>query len=163
MTQKADQFKAGMRRLAAGVSIVTTAIDQDWRGLTATAVCSVTAEPPTLLCCVNQKTQAHDALQDARILAVNILAEKDRDHAARFGGSLAMAERFTHGDWAPLETGAPTLIGAYAVFDCRVTAAIPAGTHTIFIAEVVAVRLSDEGAPLVYAGGDYAGLRSLLG
>ena len=55
-----DDFREGMRQLAAGVTIVTTSIGDQRIGLTATAVCSLSAEPPMLLACVNREAGAHD-------------------------------------------------------------------------------------------------------
>ena len=60
VTADPEDFKEGMRQLAAGVTIVTTAVGERRNGLTATAVCSLSAEPPMLLACVNREAGAHD-------------------------------------------------------------------------------------------------------
>ena len=68
------RFTAGMRHLAAGVTLVTTAGGGSRAGLTATAVCSVSAEPPQLLACVNREADAHRLLLATGHLAVNLLS-----------------------------------------------------------------------------------------
>jgi flavin reductase len=156
MTVDIRHYKAGMRRLAAGVSLITSlGADGVRRGLTATAVCSVCLTPPTLLCCINRNSSAHDTILATRILAVNILAAADQLLADSFGGSEAPELRFEVGRWISLVTGAPILETAVAAFDCRVTSVLETGTHTVFIAEVLDARLPSEDEPLVYLAGAY--------
>jgi flavin reductase (DIM6/NTAB) family NADH-FMN oxidoreductase RutF len=152
-------FRSGMRRLGAGVSIITTTGPSGPRGLTATAVCSVGIDPPTLLCCVNRSSSAHDTIVAARILAVNILAERDRELAIRFGGAETPESRFVAARWAMLTTGSPILQTALASFDCRVTQLIDNASHTIFIAEVIAARCGEAAEPLLYFDGGYGGFK----
>jgi flavin reductase (NADH) len=148
---------AGMRQLAAGVTLVTTA-DADARaGLTATAVCSLSAEPPQLLACVNREAEAHRLLLGSGRLAVNILSADQHDLADRFAGRTGIAgeTRFAAGSWTTLATGAPILTDALASFDCRIVTAHEAGTHTVFIARVVAMVTHPGRAPVVYVDGRY--------
>jgi flavin reductase len=150
-------FRTGMRRLAAGVSIITTTGGDGPRGLTATAVCSVGIDPPTLLCCVNRGSSAHDTIRATGILAVNFLAERDQDLAVRFSGIETRDQRFGEGSWAVLTTGSPILETALASFDCVVSRVIDGASHSIFFAEVVASRVGEDGAPLLYFTGGYGG------
>jgi flavin reductase len=154
-------FRSGMRRLGAGVSIITTAGPEGPRGLTATAVCSVGIDPPTLLCCVNRASSAHDTIVAMRILAVNFLAERDRDVAIRFSGAETRESRFVAGSWTELTTGSPILETALASFDCRVTQMIDTASHTIFIAEVIAARYGEAAPPLLYFDGGYGGFQAV--
>jgi flavin reductase (DIM6/NTAB) family NADH-FMN oxidoreductase RutF len=158
----ADVFKLAMRRLAAGVTIITTCHDGHRCGLTATAVCSLSADPPQLLVCVNRSSQAHDIIKRGANLCVNLLARRHKALAARFAGQkkgVAGEERFRAGKWTTLKTTAPVLDDALASFDCVVRETVESSTHTIFIGNVVDVRLRAEGHPLLYAGGAYAGLQ----
>lgn len=154
----ADTFKQAMRRLASGVTIVTTRHGDVRGGLTATAVCSLSADPPQLLVCVNRTAAAHALIAEGENLCVNLLTHKHRHLAARFAGQTGIlgAERFDVGRWGRLKTGAPVLEDALASFDCIVTEKVAASTHTIFIGRVVDVHLRASGRPLVYAGGAYA-------
>ena len=157
-----ETFKAGMRRLAGHVCIITTADAQAGRsGLTATAVCSVSASPPTLLCCINRKNTSYKAIRDAGILAVNVLAMSDRELANRFATGLSGEGRFAMGLWSTLATGAPILESALVSFDCRIAQAVDVGTHGILFGEIVSVRVREtEAKGLLYAHGQYGGFMS---
>ncbi len=158
----ADVFKLAMRRLAAGVTIITGCHNGERCGLTATAVCSLSADPPQILVCVNRSSQAHDVIKRGANLCVNLLARRHRALAARFAGQkkgIVGEERFRAGRWTALRTGAPALDDALANFDCVVRETVESSTHTIFIGNVVEVRLRAQGHPLLYAGGSYAGLQ----
>lgn len=91
---EAALFKSGMRRLAAGVSLITTTFNGEHHGLVATSVCSVSAEPPSLLVCVNQVASSHSAIQQAGFFCVNLLAQDDDELAKRFSDPAARATRF---------------------------------------------------------------------
>jgi flavin reductase (DIM6/NTAB) family NADH-FMN oxidoreductase RutF len=146
-----------MRHLAAGVTLVTTAGGGSRAGLTATAVCSVSAEPPQLLACVNREADAHRLLLATGHLAVNLLAAGQQELADRFAGRTGIdgEARFGAGRWTTLVTGAPILEEALASFDCRIVTAHEAGTHTIFIARVLDVVVRPGLEPMVYVAGRY--------
>ena len=152
----ADLFKRGMRRLAAGVSVITTAHGGERFGLVATSVTSVSVEPPSLLICVNRTATSHDAIEKAGIFCVNLLGEGDEGIAKRFASPRYRDIRFSHRKWDTLSTGAPALTGSLASFDCRIIKAVPVATHTIFVAEVVAAKLwQKEVVPLIYVDGEF--------
>jgi flavin reductase (DIM6/NTAB) family NADH-FMN oxidoreductase RutF len=157
------QFVAGMRQLAAGVTLVTTALDGARAGLTATAVCSVSAEPPQLLACVNREAEAHSLLLASGRLAVNLLSAGQRGLADRFSGRTGVngEARFGAGRWTTMVTGAPILEDAPASFDCEIVTAHEAGTHTIFIARVLAVAVRPGLSPVVYLDGLYGRIEPL--
>lgn len=159
----ADAFKQAMRRLAAGVTIVTTRHNDIRGGLTATAVCSLSADPAQLLVCVNRSAAAHTMISEGENLCVNLLAHTHQRLAARFAGQTGVLgeERFSVGRWTTLKTGAPVLEDALASFDCIVSEKFASATHTIFIGRVVDVRLRTNGGPLLYAGGSFAAIKEL--
>jgi flavin reductase len=162
MIHSAD-FKRGMRRLVAGVSVITTAEQGTPHGFAATAVTSVSADPtPTLLICVNTNVTCHDAIMRTGIFCVNLLAEDDAETAKRFSSAEGRERRFADVEWRSLATGAPALVEAIASFDCMITNSIPVHSHTVFIATVVDVALRGERAkPLLYADGRFDALRSV--
>ena len=151
-----------MRRLVASVCLITTG-DKDGpkAGLTATAVCSVAADPPTLLCCVNRSNSSYNAILSASVFAVNVLALEDRQIADHFAGRLSPAEKFEKGLWRTAETGAPLLESALAAFDCRLAQHVEVGTHGILFGAIqeVSVRPGDA-KPLIYAQAGYGGFAS---
>lgn len=151
-----QDFKLGMRRLAAGVSLITTVNKGVRHGLVATAVSSVTADPPTLLVCINKTASAHGHVSEAGILCVNVLADAHEEVAGRFSSPADREKRFDYDTWQTLRTGAPALMGAMVSFDCEVRQTVPYQSHTIFLAEIVSVELWTEShRPLVYLDGKY--------
>ncbi len=150
-----------MRRLAAGVTVITTSHGGKRGGLTATAVCSLSAAPPQILVCVNRTASAHDMIAEGTNLCVNLLSRSHQQLAWRFAGAVEGEERFRTGKWTTLTTGAPVLADALACFDCEVSEKIESATHTIFIGKVVGVSVREKGKPLLYASGAFAGLKKL--
>lgn len=150
-----EMFRTGMRRLVASVCIVTCgSAEGPTGGLTATAVTSVAAQPPTLLCCINRASSSYVAVLAARRFAVNILSLHDRELALRFAGTQPVAEKFSAGSW-DLQ-GAPLLRSAVASFDCVLTEHTEVGTHGVLFGRISALRMRDDAvSPLLYAHGNY--------
>src|SRR5258707_8398131 len=84
MSIDAAAFKKGMRHLAASVTLITTRHRELRGGLTATAVCSVSAEPPQILVCVNKTASAHDPIGEPGFLRFNILRPAPPKHCGPF-------------------------------------------------------------------------------
>lgn len=157
----ADQFKLGMRCLAGAVSIVTSTHAGHRYGMTATAVCSATADPPSVLVCVNRSTITHDAIAKGGVFCVNVLRAEERELSGLFSGTQKGDARFRSDQWTRLETGSPVLLSALVCFDCRVVKRLAHGTHTVFLGEVDQLLIGRKGKPLLYADGQYAKLASL--
>ena len=156
-----DEFKSGMRKLAAAVHVITSENDGIREGLTATAACSVSAAPPQLLVCINTEAQAHNLIKKSKCFVLNIMARKQEEIAARFAGmdGTERSQRFNLGSWSKLVTGSPCLDGALVNFDCEVINEIEAGTHSVFVGHIVGSRISDENvSPLIYGEGQFTGL-----
>lgn len=160
MTIGTDLFKRGMRRLASGVSIVTTSEAGERHGMLATSVCSVSAAPPALLVCVNRTATSHAAIHRAGSFCVNLLVETDDELARRFSTPIGRERRFLDRQWTTLTTGAPALMSALASFDCEVSEAVDVQSHTVFIGHVKAIELwQDDMLPLVYLDGRFNSMR----
>jgi len=145
-------FRLAMREFASGVTVVATGQGDGRCGCTATAIASLSMNPPSLVVCLNQATSTLAALRREGVFSVNILAGHQQDLAERFAGrdGAQGAARFAGGDWAPLTTGAPALFDALAVLDCRVEDIVDRHTHAIVIGAVEAVRLSGAPAALLH-------------
>lgn len=156
-----QQFKQGMRTLAGAVNIVTSMHAGHRYGMTATAVCSATAEPPSVLACINKLATTHDAVAKSKVFCVNVLRVEDWELSTTFSGGQTGEARFRHGNWTRLTTGAPVLVDALVSFDCRVVKKMVHGTHTIFLGEVEQILIGKKGKPLLYSDGQYAKLASL--
>jgi flavin reductase (DIM6/NTAB) family NADH-FMN oxidoreductase RutF len=147
-----EQFKSAMRHVPAGVCIITSGRADERRGLTATAMCSVSADPPTLLVCVNRSAEAHPVITRERRFCVNILSAEDGPLADRFAaldGSKGVG-RFSGRDWTVLGARTPALADALVSVECEMTESVQVATHAIFIGAVTAVRVSPTRSPLVY-------------
>jgi flavin reductase len=157
----AGQFKAGMRSLAGAVNIITSAHAGHRYGMTATAVCSATAEPPTVLVCINRLATTHGAVSKAQAFCVNVLRAEDWQLSTMFSGAQSGEGRFKNGNWTRLATGSPALVDALVSFDCRVVKKMTHGTHTVFLGQVEQMLLGQKGKALLYSEGQYAKLASL--
>jgi len=155
-----EQFKLGMRLLAGAVNIITSAHGGRRYGMTATAVCSVTADPPTVLVCINKLATTHGIVAKSKVFCVNLLRADDWELSTTFSGAASGEGRFKSRDWTRLATGAPVLIDALVSFDCRVVKKVMHGTHGIFLGQVEQVLIGKPGKPLLYSEGQYAKLAS---
>jgi flavin reductase (DIM6/NTAB) family NADH-FMN oxidoreductase RutF len=143
-----EAFKAANRRFATGVTIVTTRNGDQIHGFTVNAFASVTAEPPTVLVCVNRTARAHPIITESGGFCVNILALEQRALAERFQGGEPQ-ERFKDIVHRAGPSGSPILDNVLAYFDCSVDEELNSGTHTIFIGKVLEAG-ERVGAPLGY-------------
>jgi flavin reductase (DIM6/NTAB) family NADH-FMN oxidoreductase RutF len=158
----AGQFRQAMRRFPAAVSVVTTRAQGQDAGMTASAITSLSMEPPSLLVCINRQTGFHSLIEEAELFCVNVLRQGQENISANFGGARPPAERFAEGDWRH-DRAVPYLADAQANIFCRRTAQFAYGTHTIMIGEATALALHDEFAPLLYVDGRYAALAPKAG
>ena len=151
------QFRNAMAQLGAAVNVITTTGTGGWLGFTASAVCSVTDDPPTMLVCMNRGSVLNEEFKAAGVLCVNTLASVQEPLSELFAGvgSVPMAERFGHAAWSVLETGAPVLDGAVASVDCRIVQVTEVGTHSVMFCEAVACRVGEAREGLIYFGRAY--------
>lgn len=152
------EYRDGMARLAAAVNIITTDGPAGMAGFTASAVCSVTDEPPTLLVCLNRSASVHPVFAANQVLCVNVLAAGHETLSNLFGGKTPMPERFAAAQWRPLLTGAPALTQAQVSFDARVVRQVPVGSHDVLFCEVVAMALGEAQEGLAYFQRAYRGI-----
>lgn len=139
---EAIDFRDAMSLLATAVNVVTTKGSSGAHGFTASAVCSVTDSPPTLLVCMNQAARSHAHFVDNKILSVNVLGAQHEQISNAFASQLNSEERFEQGSWTELATGAPVLEDALVSFDCEIDDIQQVGTHSVFMCRVVAIKHS---------------------
>jgi flavin reductase (DIM6/NTAB) family NADH-FMN oxidoreductase RutF len=143
-----NSFRSAMRHIAATVYAVTTGQVGQRHGILATAVSSLSFEPPSLLVCVNRAASLHEPLACAETFCVNVLGLGNREIAEVFERAKGEG-RFAIGDWCE-EHGVPVLANAQSYFICRTAHRHEFGTHTIFIGELVEARHREDAAPLTY-------------
>lgn len=151
-----DDFRAALSRFPSGITVVTS-IDASGlsHGITVSAFCAVSLDPPMVLVCVEKTAGSHDALNDSGRFAVNFLAAGQDELSERF--ALAIPGKF---DGLRVLRGSgdvPVLEDSLVVLECRLQNAFDGGDHTIFVGKVENVRIKD-GDPLVYFHGNYRDL-----
>lgn len=150
-------YRAIMRHQAGAVTVIAAGAPGARSGLTATAVCSLSDDPPTILACIRRTASAHDVIHRLGAFSVNLLSSDQQDVAERFSGSLGLRgeDRFAGHHWTTLITGAPVLQGSLASLDCRLEEQHGFATHSIFIGAVLDGCVRTEAEPLLYFRGDY--------
>ena len=145
------EFRDAMARVCAPVHVITTNGTAGRGGFTATAMCSVTDEPPTLLICMNARSAQSELFTQNQRFCVNVLTEDHEDLAGYFAGQRQdMDERYAAADWVSLPSGNQALADAIVSFDCRLVEARPVGTHNILLGEVIGIRSRKDGQALLY-------------
>jgi flavin reductase (DIM6/NTAB) family NADH-FMN oxidoreductase RutF len=155
-----DEFREVISNFASGVTVVTVFHEGRAYGTTASAVTSLSLEPPMLLVCMNKQSETGRAVSAARHFAVNILGANQADLAERFaqkGGDKFAGVRTTAGKW-----GEPLFEDALATLECRVAEETSGGTHYVFLAEVEGGAAS-AGTPLAYFRGQFGRLELTRG
>ena len=147
-----DTFRLSLRHIAATVYAITTGHGGERFGIIATAVNSLSFDPPSLLVCVNRSASLHGPMDSAEMFCINVLGVGNRAVADCF--SKSGSERFSVGEWTE-EFGVPVLSTAQSSLICRVAQRQAFGTHTIFIGELVAARHRANAKPLTYYDGRY--------
>jgi flavin reductase len=157
VTVSLQAFRDGMSRLGAAVNIITSDGPTGRLGFTATAVCSISDTPPSLLVCMNRRSLQNEPLKRNGVFCVNTLSAGQQALSGVFAGlgKLDMEDRFKQGSWAAMETGSPVLLDAIVSFDCRIVQVLEVKTHTIMIAEVLAVKNNTRVTSLIYLNRQY--------
>jgi flavin reductase len=154
-TELIPAFRQAMRRVASTVNVITIRVGGEPMGITATAMSTISLDPPSLLVCINQAASLHAPMGDMSHFRVNVLHRDQRSIAGMFADRGQQDIRFLSG-W-DLDCGAPRLVDAQASMLCRRIDHHRFGTHSIFIGQVEEVVFRDEIDPLVYLNGHYGG------
>lgn len=149
----AASFLQAMRRVPTGVTVVTSLKDGEPRGITVNAFASVSADPPSLLICINREARSYLYIASSLLFCVNVLAGDQRELAEHFAGKVR-DRQFEKVAFDVDATGAPVLRGTIAHFDCSVVQEHHAGSHSIFIGRVVSCK-ARAGSPLGYFNGGF--------
>jgi flavin reductase len=155
-----EDYRDAMACLGAAVNIVTTDGSGGRGGFTASAVCSVTDDPPTLLVCLKRTSSAYACIMGNRVICVNVLSARHEALSRLFGGGVPADQRFGSGVWSTLATGAPVLADCAAAFDCQITDVANVGTHDVLFCSVVALKRSSRADNLIYFDRGYHVVRA---
>ena len=151
MPISAEDFTDALRHFPSGVTIVAVKAGEETHGLTVSAFASISARPPLVAVVIDQQHHAHPIFQrPGAVFAVNILRRGQAALSDRFAW-VKDEDRFLDGDWTTAATGAPVLRDAAAWLDCTLYSRSPAGSHTLYVGEVQASGVPEDGEPpLVY-------------
>jgi flavin reductase (DIM6/NTAB) family NADH-FMN oxidoreductase RutF len=161
MTVAPDELRFAMRQWPTGVTIVSAHQNRIAHGMTVSSFASVSLEPPLVLISLEQKTRTHSLINRSGTFGVTILAADQQEISDRFAGRDSESDnRYTGLETHTLVTGSPFLTGYLACLDCRVVTQSPHANHTIFIGEVLAIKVNAErNDPLIYFNQAYCRLQ----
>ncbi|HUX34797.1 MAG TPA: flavin reductase family protein [Gemmatimonadaceae bacterium] len=156
MTIDQDTFRAVLGRFASGVTILTArdAAGKD-HGMTVSAFCSVSLDPPLVLACVDRAATMHDLLMTREEVGISILGSFQEPLSRRFAE--LESDRFEGLGYERGESGVALFEDALAHLECRVRDRHAAGDHTIFVCDVERATTRQD-RPLLYYRGGYAQL-----
>lgn len=153
MAVTTDEYKLALSRFASGVTVVTTRDTHGKRhGITVSAFCSVSLDPPMVLICIEKTTGSHYAFGEFGAFVVNVLASSQSRVSEHFASQLD--EKFDDIEHTLNEDGVPVLDDAIATLRCTLRHSFDGGDHSIFIGLVESVQVS-KGEPLIYFECDY--------
>ena len=158
ISESKENLRLGMRRLAAGVCVVSTQVDGQRYAMTASSVTSVSDEPASLLVCVNKEASMYSLLAIGQPFVINVLSQAQQAVSNICAARDTGEERFSCGDWQNDANGMPYLADAQVSFFCRVdNDDYTYGTHQVVIGCLDKAIISDDAVnPLVYVNGAYA-------
>jgi flavin reductase len=151
------RLRALMGRFATGVTVVAARHGPLLAGMTATAIASISIDPPLMMASIARKAETHVAIVGSHAFAASVLSLDQRDLAECFAQPTTAdkLKRFCDASWHEAETGSPILEGALAYFDCRLTDRHDGGDHSMFIGEIVAAGYREDAEPLLWYASDY--------
>lgn len=157
-----QNFRNAMSKIGASVHVITTDGIAGMAGFTASAVSSITDEPPTVLVCINRQASAYPIFKQNGHLCINTLCSDHEEISRCFGGKTPMQQRFEQGSWNTYLTGCPVLEDALVACECQIQQVVQVGSHDIFICEVLDIHMNNDEKPaLMYFQRHYHSLASV--
>ncbi|GAB1470520.1 flavin reductase family protein [Chloroflexota bacterium] len=156
MTLTPEIFRSAMRAWSAGVTVVTAVQGEERHGMTVNSFTSISLEPATISISLQRNTRTYDLIQRSGAFGLTILADDQAQVSDLFAGrNPEVSDRIAAVQTETLVSGSPLIVGGLAWLDCRIVHTYDAGMSTLFIAEVLAARGTDSGAPLIYHNREY--------
>jgi flavin reductase (DIM6/NTAB) family NADH-FMN oxidoreductase RutF len=149
-----ERFRTAMRRFTSTVTVISTGQVGQRHGMTATAVSSVSMDPPSLLVCVNHRGRLFELMENCERFCVNVL-HSEHVAVSRIFAEPHSADRFVHSGWHDNELGVPYLRDAQVAIFCIKSLTVPYGSHSVFFGNVEDIRIRDDISPLLYQNGAY--------
>lgn len=155
------EFRQAMAHLPAGVNIITTQGTAGRCGITASAVCSVTDSPPTILVCVNRSSASRPIFERNGRLCVNVLSSEQEELAKHFAGmtQVPMEERFGWDIWEDADADQPALRDAIVKLQGSICDFKEVGSHSVIFVQLDRIAVREEGGSLVYFNRHFHGVQ----
>ena len=159
MPVSSEEFRAALSKFASGVTVVTTK-DANGKphGITVSAFCSVSLEPPLILVCIEKTAGSHNAFEESGVFVVNVLREEQMDYSNQFASPIE--DKFNGIEFEESIEGVPVLKDTLATLECTLTETCEGGDHTIFIGQIEKAKIR-QGKPLIYFHGNYRSVEDL--
>lgn len=149
-----DEFRAALSRFASGITVVTTRdAGGKLHGITVSAFCSVSLEPPLILICIEKATGSHYAFGESGVFAVNILAADQEAISEHF--ATQSEEKFGEIGCSTGDLGLPLINGCLASLECSVKNIFDSGDHSLILGQVEKAAIGNDPLPLIYFRGEY--------
>jgi flavin reductase (DIM6/NTAB) family NADH-FMN oxidoreductase RutF len=152
-----DELRNLMRRVPAGVSVITVAVEDERLGLTVASLVSLSLDPPLVGVAIGRHAAMHELLRRAERFGISILGIGQETVAAHFARGVPPIALW-HGIGVRHGDGPPLLDGAVGWLVCERRSEIDAGDHTLFVGKVLSVESGAGGPALAYLGGKYVAL-----
>ena len=158
--QISKNMREQMRFWATGVAIVTTKFEASMHGMTVNSFTSISLDPPRVLISIDKETRTHHLIEQSNSFTVTLLSADQKEISERFAGDFEEnKDRFDGIDTSISPLGNQILLGGLAYFDCNSFDSFDAGSHTVFIADVIQSGILDsmesDQIPLIYFNRGY--------
>lgn len=162
MPISSDEFRAALSKFASGVTVVTTKDnDGNLYGITVSAFCSLSLEPPLILICIEKSAACHFAVSESGVFAVNVLSADQAHHSDHF--ALSIPDKFRTVEHDQTANGLPLLKESIVSLECELVNSHENGDHTIFVGKVEKTFLNGGSEPLLYFDGLYRSVGESIG
>jgi flavin reductase (DIM6/NTAB) family NADH-FMN oxidoreductase RutF len=153
-------WRKAMSSFASGVTIIACLDARGQaQGMTVSAFCSLSLEPPLCLVCINPEAGTYPHILSSGYFSVNILHASQEELSNKFA-MMAEEERFTNVATTPASSGSPFIGDSLVNIDCKLEEKISAGDHKILIGRPIEIKIADsKSLPLVYWNRDYQGIK----
>ncbi|WAH38801.1 flavin reductase family protein [Alicyclobacillus dauci] len=152
-------FRHALAHFGSGVTVVTMAHNGERSGLTVSAFCSLSLNPPYILVCIDKSSNTLGLVRAAKCFAVNILSEEQITLSNHFASKLP--DKLDSIPFRDGTLGSPLLDGALANLECRLANEVDGGDHMILFGEVMETHVDESKSPLLYFTGHYGKFHSI--
>jgi flavin reductase (DIM6/NTAB) family NADH-FMN oxidoreductase RutF len=141
-------------KVSYGLYVVSSIAGERINGQICNTVFQITSDPPRIAIGINHKNLTHEFIEASGAFAVSILGSEDIRIVRRFG--YRSGRDFDKFKGVPVRigrTGCPILEGTIGYLECTLVKdrRLDAGTHSIFVGDVVGGALFRDEEPLTYA------------